>query len=209
MCNVLLVDDNRDNREIYRTILEHGGHVVVEAVNGAEALPLARDGQPDVIVMDVSMPVMGGLEATKRLKDDFATRGIPIILFSAHAFTQDVWGEMGAGADAYLTKPCEPRKVLAEVERFYLVTRPSPAVPPRSRTTPRKGETPSRRTQAPRAPMMNGPGAPRRHHILILLDRGQAACDRAARLLEEGQILRHQSRIIREESSSLRAARPG
>jgi two-component system cell cycle response regulator DivK len=125
MCNVLLVEDNRDNREIYRTILEYGGHVVVEAVNGAEALPLARDGQPDVIVMDVSMPVMGGLEATKRLKDDSATRGIPIIILSAHALSGDLWSGMEAGADAYLTKPCEPRKVLAEVERLHLVRQPS------------------------------------------------------------------------------------
>ena len=118
MCSVLLVEDNQDNREIYRTILEYGGHVVVEAVNGAEALPLARDRHPDIIVMDMSMPVMGGLEATKRLKDDSATRGIPVLIISAHALARDVTSAMEAGADAYLTKPCEPRKVLAEVERL-------------------------------------------------------------------------------------------
>jgi CheY-like chemotaxis protein len=118
MACVLLVDDNRDNRDIYRTILEFAGHVVVEAVNGAEALPLARDGHPDVIVMDVTMPVMGGLEATKRLKSDSATSGIPILMLSAHAFVPDIRSAMEAGADSYLTKPCEPRTMLAAVERL-------------------------------------------------------------------------------------------
>lgn len=118
MCSVLLVEDNRDNREIYRTILEYGGHNVIEAVNGAEALPLARNGHPDVIVMDVNMPVMGGIEATRRLKDDSATRHIPIVIVSAHTLARDILSAMEAGADAYLTKPCEPRKVLAEVERL-------------------------------------------------------------------------------------------
>jgi two-component system cell cycle response regulator DivK len=118
MACVLVVEDNKDNRDICRTILEWAGHVVVEAVNGAEALPLARDRHPDVIIMDVSMPVMDGLEATKHLKSDSATSGIPIVMFSAHALAPEMWSAMEAGADSYLTKPCEPRTVLAEVERL-------------------------------------------------------------------------------------------
>ena len=118
MAKVLLVEDNRDNRYIYRTILEYAGHVVVEAVNGAEALPFALSEHPDLIVMDVTMPVMDGLEATRRLKADASTREIPIIVLTAHALSSDVSDAMDAGATSYLSKPCAPRTVLEEVARL-------------------------------------------------------------------------------------------
>jgi CheY-like chemotaxis protein len=118
MAKVLLVEDGRDNRDIYRTMLEHGGHIVVEALNGAEAIPLARDWGPDVIVMDVTMPIMDGLEATRRLKAIHATASIPIIVLTAHAQVSDKQNAMNAGATSYLAKPCPPRAVLEEVERL-------------------------------------------------------------------------------------------
>jgi two-component system, cell cycle response regulator DivK len=118
MAKVLLVDDGQDNRDIYRTMLEHGGHIVVEALNGAEAIPLARDWSPDVIVMDVRMPIMDGLEATRRLKAIEATSSIPVLVLTAHAQASDKRDALNAGATSYLSKPCTPRAVLEEVERL-------------------------------------------------------------------------------------------
>lgn len=118
MANVLLVEDNRDNRDIYRTILEHAGHAVTEAVNGVEAIPLAVEGRPDIIVMDVTMPIMDGLECTRRLRADATTSKIPILVLTAHALASDVQDAKDAGANAYLSKPCAPRTLLAEVERL-------------------------------------------------------------------------------------------
>lgn len=118
MLTVLLVEDTPDNREIYRTILEYGGHRVLEAVNGLEALRLVPVQRPDVIVMDVTMPVMDGIEATRRLKSDPLTSGIPVLILTAHAFASDVAAAKEAGADAYMAKPCEPRTLLVAVERL-------------------------------------------------------------------------------------------
>lgn len=115
---ILLVEDNTDNRAIYRTILEHSGYVVVEAENGAEGLRLAREGAPDLILMDISIPIVDGWEATRILKADDATKGIPIIALTAHALAADRQKASEVGCDGYLAKPCEPRKVVAEVERF-------------------------------------------------------------------------------------------
>lgn len=118
MAVVLIVEDVWDNREIYRTILEYAGHTVIEAHNGAEGVDAARERRPDVILMDVTMPVMDGLEATRRLKGDPATRGIPVIVLTAHALASDRKDAEQAGADGYLSKPCAPAAVLAAVERL-------------------------------------------------------------------------------------------
>ena len=118
MAKVLLVEDNSDNREIYRTVLEYAKHVVVEAVNGAEALPLALSEGPDLIVMDMTMPIMDGLEATRRLRADTSTNHIPILILTAHALASDMLDAMDAGATAFLSKPCYPQKLLEEVERL-------------------------------------------------------------------------------------------
>jgi two-component system cell cycle response regulator DivK len=118
MVKVLLVEDVPNNRDIYRTILEHAGHAVVEAVNGADGIELARSVSPDVIVMDVTMPLMDGLEATRRLKADAATAAIPVLILTAHAYASDREDALRAGADAYLAKPCPPRSVVEAIERL-------------------------------------------------------------------------------------------
>jgi CheY-like chemotaxis protein len=118
MATVLLVEDNADNRDIYRAILKHAGHEVVEAINGAEALPLVRDSRPDAIIMDVNMPVMGGLEATREIRADASMDSVPILILTAHANASDARDAMDAGATAYLSKPCPPRTVLEAVERL-------------------------------------------------------------------------------------------
>lgn len=118
MAKVLLVEDNSDNREIYRTMLEYANHVVVEAVNGAEGIALALSEGPDLIVMDMTMPIMDGLEATRRLRADTSTNHLPILILTARALGADVLDAMDAGATAFLSKPCAPRKLLEEVERL-------------------------------------------------------------------------------------------
>jgi two-component system, cell cycle response regulator DivK len=115
---VLLVEDNEDNRTVYRTILEHFGYGVIEARNGEDGVRMAREEHPDLILMDISIPVIDGWEATKILKGDDKTRNIPIIALTAHALATDRTKASEVGCDGYLAKPCEPRRVVAEVEKF-------------------------------------------------------------------------------------------
>lgn len=115
---VLLVEDNDDNRTIYSTILGHFGYQVIEAGNGLEGVRAAGAHHPDLVVMDISLPVMDGLEATRRIKSDPATAGIPIIAVTAHAREVDRKAAMDAGCSEYLAKPVEPRRLVAEVDRM-------------------------------------------------------------------------------------------
>lgn len=115
---VLLVEDNEDNRIVYSTILQHFGYVVMEALNGEEGIAKARAEHPDLILMDISIPVIDGWEATQVLKRDPETRAIPIIALTAHALASDREKAMEVGCDSYLAKPCEPKAVVSEVERF-------------------------------------------------------------------------------------------
>jgi CheY-like chemotaxis protein len=115
---VLLVEDNEDNRIVYSTILRHFGYTVTEALNGEEGISKARAEKPDLILMDISIPIIDGWEATQVLKHDPATNDIPIIALTAHALASDREKAMEVGCDGYLAKPCEPRAVVAEVQRF-------------------------------------------------------------------------------------------
>ncbi|HEX7238839.1 MAG TPA: response regulator [Longimicrobiaceae bacterium] len=115
---ILLVEDNEDNVTVYRTILEHSGYRVVEARDGAEAIRLAREERPDLVLMDISIPEIDGWEATRILKADPDTAGLPIIALTAHALESDRARAEEVGCDGYLVKPIEPRRVLEEVARF-------------------------------------------------------------------------------------------
>jgi two-component system, cell cycle response regulator DivK len=115
---VLLVEDNEDNRTVYRTILEHFGYQVLEARNGEDGVRMARQERPELILMDISIPLIDGWEATRILKADPATSEIPIIALTAHALATDRAKAHEVGCDGYLAKPCEPRRVVAEVEKF-------------------------------------------------------------------------------------------
>lgn len=115
---VLLVEDNEDNRTVYRTILEHFGYGVIEARNGEDGVRMAREEHPDLILMDISIPLVDGWEATRMLKGDDGTADIPVIALTAHALAADRAKAAEVGCDGYLAKPCEPRKVVAEVEKF-------------------------------------------------------------------------------------------
>jgi CheY-like chemotaxis protein len=115
---LLLVEDNEDNRIIYSTVLRHTGYEVVEALDGVQAVSLARSLHPDLILMDISIPEIDGWEATKILREDPATRDIPIIALTAHALADDRERASAVGFSSYLAKPIEPRAVVAEVRRW-------------------------------------------------------------------------------------------
>ena len=125
---ILLVEDNADNQAIYRTILEHSGFAVVSAWDGEEAVRVARAVLPALILMDISIPLMDGLSATRVLKADPATAGIPIVALTAHAMQEDRAKALDAGCDGYLAKPVEPRRVMEEARRW---TTPMVDVEPR------------------------------------------------------------------------------
>ncbi|MDP1858369.1 MAG: response regulator [Gemmatimonadaceae bacterium] len=122
---VLIVEDNEDNRIVYSTILRHHGFRVCEALDGEEGIDKARRELPDIILMDISIPVIDGWQVTETLKRETATKGIPIIALTAHAMPGDRQRAMAVGCDGYLAKPCEPRAVLAEVNRLIDVSRPT------------------------------------------------------------------------------------
>lgn len=115
---VLLVEDNPDNQFIYRAGLEHAGFEVLVAADGFQGLELARTASPSVILMDISIPGIDGLEVTRRLKADAATRDIPVIALTAHALVADRVRAEEAGCDSYLSKPIEPMRVIEAVRRF-------------------------------------------------------------------------------------------
>lgn len=115
---ILLVEDNEDNRVVYRTMLNHFGFRVVEATDGGEALRCVRDDRPDLILMDISIPVMDGWETTRTLKADPDTARIPVIAVTAHALESDRARAEEIGFSLFLTKPVEPRRVVAEVRRL-------------------------------------------------------------------------------------------
>ena len=126
---ILLVDDYADNRSMYARYLAHTGYRVDEATNGVEALDKAGTTRPDLIVMDLSLPVMDGWEATRRLKADPQTRRIPVLALTGHALGDHEREADAAGCDGYLTKPCLPEDLAARIQDML-----SPAPKPRSKS---------------------------------------------------------------------------
>src|SRR5580765_7730660 len=114
---VLLVDDYPDAREMYSEYLQFSGFDVVEAANGMEALQSAIDRSPDIILMDLSLPVMDGWEATRRLKADERTASIPVVALTGHALAGISEGAKRAGCDAFVTKPCLPEDLVKEIRK--------------------------------------------------------------------------------------------
>jgi CheY-like chemotaxis protein len=115
---VLVVEDYQDAREMYAEYLTFSGFRVVEAANGIEALEKARELLPDIILMDLALPRMDGWEATRRLKADERTRGIPVVALTGHALAGHADGARQAGCDAFVTKPCLPDALVAEIQRM-------------------------------------------------------------------------------------------
>ena len=115
---VLLVDDYPDAREMYTEYLEFSGFEVIGAGNGLEALQRAVDASPDIILMDLSLPVMDGWEATRRLKADNRTAAIPVVALTGHALAGISEGAKKAGCDAFVTKPCLPEDLVREIRKI-------------------------------------------------------------------------------------------
>ncbi|WP_309891082.1 response regulator [Archangium sp.] len=122
---VLIVDDYQDAREMYAEYLEFSGFRVAEARNGAEAVEKAFALHPAVILMDLSLPVMDGWEATRRLKADARTRAIPVVALTGHALDGHSREAQDAGCDAYVTKPCLPDALVLEVRRMLATVAPA------------------------------------------------------------------------------------
>lgn len=114
---VLLVDDYPDAREMYAEYLEFSGFDIIQAGNGVEAIQRAQDSRPDVILMDLSLPVMDGWEATRRLKADERTKSIPVLAVTGHALTGVSNDAKNAGCDGFITKPCLPEDLVAEIRK--------------------------------------------------------------------------------------------
>lgn len=118
MARILLVEDNEENMSMLTRRLVRAGHEVLAAVNGQVGVDQARDQRPALILMDMSMPVLDGWEATRQLKADPATREIPIIGLSAHAMVGDEEKALAAGCDDYDTKPVEWPRLKEKIAKF-------------------------------------------------------------------------------------------
>jgi two-component system cell cycle response regulator DivK len=115
---ILVVEDQEDNRQILRDLLGNAGYAMQEAENGEEALTAVAKQRPDLILMDIQLPILDGYEATRRLKADPGTRGIPIIVVTSYALSGDETKARASGCDAYVTKPYSPRALLAKIREF-------------------------------------------------------------------------------------------
>ena len=116
--HILLVEDNAENRDMLSRRLIRRGYSISFANDGVEAVASARETEPHLILMDLSLPVMDGWEATRRLKGDERTARIPIIALTAHAMSGDREKALEAGADDYDTKPVDLETLLAKINRL-------------------------------------------------------------------------------------------
>ncbi len=116
MKKILLVEDNEMNRDMLSRRLARRGYEVILALDGAEGVRLAREARPDLVLMDMSLPVLDGWEATRRIKAETAT--VPVIALTAHAMTDDEAKARAAGCDDFDTKPVDLKRLLAKIERW-------------------------------------------------------------------------------------------
>jgi len=115
---ILVVDDFEDGREMYASYLRVLGYRVDEAANGREALEKAFELRPDIILMDLSLPILDGWQATRELKSDERTAKIPIVALTGHALEAHSRSAKEAGCDAFIVKPCMPMDLLNEIRRI-------------------------------------------------------------------------------------------
>lgn len=130
MSKILLVEDNELNRDMLSRRLLRKGYEVLLAVDGGEGVAMARAESPDLILMDMSLPVVDGWEATRQLKAEPGTRGIPVIALTAHAMAGDEEKARSAGCDDFDTKPVELPRLLTKIEALLQRPRSSPGQEP-------------------------------------------------------------------------------
>jgi two-component system, cell cycle response regulator DivK len=115
---ILVVEDQEDNRRIIRDLLTSAGYELIEAADGEAGVRLAGTERPDLILMDIQLPVLDGHEATRRIKSNPELSAIPIIVVTSYALSGDDVKAMEAGCDAYVAKPFSPRQLLATIREF-------------------------------------------------------------------------------------------
>jgi two-component system cell cycle response regulator DivK len=115
---ILVIEDTEDNRRILRDLLSNAGYEVIEAIDGATGVAMAASHKPDLILMDIQMPILDGYEATRRIKANADLRHIPIIVVTSYALSGDEAKARAAGADDYVAKPYAPRELLAKIRKF-------------------------------------------------------------------------------------------
>jgi len=115
---VLVVEDQEDNRQILRDLLGSAGYEMIEAGDGETGIAAAKNERPDLILMDIQLPLMDGYEATRRIKADPDLKSIPVIVVTSYALSGDDVKARAAGCDAYVTKPYSPRQLLAKIREF-------------------------------------------------------------------------------------------
>jgi CheY-like chemotaxis protein len=118
MTKILIVEDNETNRDMLSRRLMRRGYQVVMAVDGVEGIMMAQAQLPDLILMDMSLPILDGWEATRQIKATLDLRSIPVIALTAHAMAGDREKALAAGCDEYETKPIEFQRLLAKIEAF-------------------------------------------------------------------------------------------
>lgn len=117
---ILIVEDNENNRRLVRDVLVYYGYEIIEAANGEEGITMAKEHQPDLIFMDIQMPVMNGYEATRILKNDPDTKHIKIIAVTSFAMLGDKGKILEAGADDYIAKPIDTRALPDKVNKLLI-----------------------------------------------------------------------------------------
>jgi two-component system, cell cycle response regulator DivK len=115
---ILVVEDQEDNRQILRDLLTSGGFDMIEAENGADAITAAETNRPDLILMDIQLPILDGYEATRRIKANPDLKSIPIIVVTSYALSGDEDKARRAGCDDYVAKPFSPRELLAKIKAY-------------------------------------------------------------------------------------------
>ena len=115
---ILVVEDQLDNRQILRDLLTNANYEIIEAENGEEAIAATAAQRPDLILMDIQLPVLDGYEATRQIKADPALRAIPIIVITSYALSGDEAKAREAGCDAYVAKPFSSRQLLEAIREY-------------------------------------------------------------------------------------------
>ena len=115
---ILVVEDQEDNRQILRDLLGSAGYQLVEAENGEEALKALARQRPDLILMDIQLPILDGYETTRQIRSNEELKSIPIIAVTSYALAGDDVKALAAGCDGYVTKPYSPRQLLAKVREY-------------------------------------------------------------------------------------------
>jgi len=115
---ILVIEDTEDNRQIIRDLLTSVGYELIEATDGAEGVAIAQSQRPDLILMDIQLPVIDGYEATRRIRAIPELAKVPIIAVTSYALSGDEAKTRAAGCDGYVAKPFSPRQLLAKVREF-------------------------------------------------------------------------------------------